>query len=92
MSQAKESNSLSLVECSHLGEDNLSLQVEVDQEIETCIDNDLISSSEMANRKQMSRKENNQQGSPACFPIQGKPGGKAAKHLAVATEDDNNNV
>ena len=90
--EAKESNSLSLVDCSHLEENNLLLQVAVDQEIVTSANNDSISSSEMANTKETSHKEGNQQGSPARFSNQGKPGGKVGKHLAVASEDDNNNV
>ena len=66
------------------------LQVEIDQEIVTSINDDSISSSEMANRKQTNHKETGKQGSPAHFPSRGKPGGKAAKHLQAALEDDNN--
>ena len=57
----------------------------------------------MVQTKQTNRKQSTgRQGSPAKFPKKGKPSGKAAKHLAVATddsseresstgEDDNNN-
>ena len=68
------------------------LQVEVDQEIVTSTNNDLISSSEMANTKQTNHKETGRQGSPAHFPNKGKPGGKAAKHMKALSKDDNNNI
>ena len=83
---------MSLVDGSCLEQNYLMLQVEVDQEIVRSTNNDLISSSVMANTKQTNRKEAGKQGSPACFPNRGKPGGKAAKHLQVSSEDDNNNV
>ena len=92
MSQVKESSSLSLVDGSHLEQNCLMLQVEVDQEIVTSTNNDSISSSEMANTKQTNHKEAGKQGSPACFSNKGKPGGKAAKHLQASTKDDNNNI
>ena len=56
----------------------------------TSIDNDSIPSS-MANTKQTARKENPGQGTPARFPSRGKPGGKAGKHLAAKSADENNN-
>ena len=46
----------------------------------------------MANMKQTNRKESGRQGSTTCFPKRGKPGWKAAKHLKVSSEDDNNNI
>ena len=66
------------------------MQVEVECEISTSIDNDSIPSS-MANTKQTARKENSGQGTPARFPSRGKPGGKAGKHLAAQSADENNN-
>ena len=42
----------------------------------------------MANTKQTARKLRNGQGSPARFSS--KPGGKAAKHMRTAAEDDSN--
>ena len=69
MFQVKESSSLSLVDGSHLEQNCLMLQVEVDQEIVTSTNNDSISSSEMANTKQTNHKEAGKQGSPAVFPI-----------------------
>ena len=83
---------MSLVDGSSLEQNYLLLQVEVDQEIVTTINNDSISSSVMANTKQTNRKESGRQGSPARFPKRGKPGGKAAKHLKASSEDDNNNT
>ena len=68
----------------------VQMQVEVDCEISTSIDNDSIPSS-MANTKQTARKENPGQGTPARFPSRGKPGGKAGKHLAAQSTDENNN-
>ena len=42
----------------------------------------------MVQTKQTNRKQSTgRQGSPAKFPKKGKPSGKAAKHLAVATDD-----
>ena len=42
----------------------------------------------MAQTKQTNRKQpTGHQGSPAKFPKKGKPSGKAAKHLAPATDD-----
>ena len=58
------------------------MQVEVECEISTGIDNDSLPSS-MANTKQTARKEDSGQGTPARFPNRGKPGGKAGKHLAA---------
>ena len=45
----------------------------------------------MVNTKQMARKENPGQSTPARFPQGGKPGGKAAKHMMAAQDDGNNN-
>ena len=68
----------------------LQMQVEVECEVRTNINDDSIPSS-MANTKQTARKENLHQGTPAHFPSRGKPGGKAGKHLAAQSADDNNN-
>ena len=46
----KESRLLSLVDGSHLEQNCLMLQMQVDQEIVTFINDDLISSSKMANK------------------------------------------
>ena len=81
---------LNLVDGSGLSLNSLSMQVEVDCEVHTSIDNVSIPFS-MANTKQTARKENPSQGTPARFPSKGKPGGKAGKHLAVKSQDDNNN-
>ena len=86
----EESNELNRVDGSSLDLNSLSMQVEVDHELRTSIDNDTIPCS-MANTKQTARKENPHQGTPACFPSRGKPGGKAGKHLAAQSADDNNN-
>ena len=69
---------------------SLFMQVEVDYELRTSLDNDTIPCS-MANTKQTARKENPHQGTPARFPSRGKPGGKAGKHMAAQSADDNNN-
>ena len=66
------------------------MRVEVDCEVRTSINDDSIPFS-MANTKQTARKENPHQGTPARFPSKGKPGGKAAKHLAAQSADDENN-
>ena len=59
---------MSLVDGSSLEQNYLLLQVEVDQEIVTTINNDSISSSVMANTKQTNHKETGRQGLPARFP------------------------
>ena len=89
----KESSALNNVNGSGLELNVEHMQVEVECEISTSIDNDSIPSS-MANTKQTARKENSGQGTPARFPSRGKPGGKAGKHLAaqLADENDNNSV
>ena len=90
----KESNSLSSVEpCSNLvtleNPKVLIEQIEIDKEVVTdSHDIVVVSDSLMANTKQTARKLRNGQGSPARFS--GKPGGKAAKHMRAAAEDDNN--
>ena len=86
----EESNVLDRVDGSSLDLNSLSVQVEVDHELRTSIDNDAIPCS-MASTKQTARKENPHQGTPAQFPSRGKPGGKAGKHLAAKSADDNNN-
>ena len=90
MSPAEESKTLSNVDGSSSDLNVVQMQVEVECEISTSIDNDSIPSS-MANTKQTARKEDSGQGTPACFPNKGKPGGKAAKHLAARSADENNN-
>ena len=90
MSLNEESNVLNHVDGSSLNLNSLSMQVEVDYELRTDVNNDSIPSS-MANTKQTARKENPRQGTPARFPSRGKPGGKAGKHLAAQSADDNNN-
>ena len=69
----------------------VQMQVEVECEISTSIDNDSIPSS-MANTKQTARKEDSGQGTPARFPKRGKPGGKAGKHLAAQSADNKSSV
>ena len=67
-------------------------QIEIEREVIT--DPNIIvvaSHSTMANTKQTARKASNGQGSPAKFPSQGKPGGKAAQHMRMAAEDGNSN-
>ena len=86
----EESNVLDRVDGSSLNPNSLSMQVEVDHELRTSVDNDPIPCS-MVNTKQTARKENPHQGTPARFPCRGKPGGKAGKHLAAQSADDNNN-
>ena len=96
-SESKESNSLCSVEsCSELVDSegsNIQIsQVEVDRKfITSSKTNNIDSSNLMVNKKQMARKENPGQGTPARFPHCGKPGGKAAKHMMAAAEDDDNN-
>ena len=93
----KESNSLSFVEQSSgsVIVENLGVfneQFEIDREVVTDSHNIVIASdSLMANTKQTARKASNGQGSPARFSNCGKPGGKAARHMMVASEDGNNN-
>ena len=90
----KESNSLSSVEpCSNLvtfeNPKVLIKQIEIDKEVVTdSHDVVVVSDSLMANTKQTAQKLRNGQGSPARFS--GKPGGKAAKHMRAAVEDDSN--
>ena len=60
----KESNELNRVDGSSLDLNSLSMQVEVDHELRTSLDNDTIPCS-MANTKQTARKENLHQGTPA---------------------------
>ena len=97
VSSLKESHFLSSVErCSDsvVSKDlnSLNEQIEVDREITTDLNLiALASDSTMANTKQMARKANNGQGTPARFPSKGKPGGKAAQHMWVAAEDGNSN-
>ena len=74
----------------HISSSKPNSQVEVECEIRTNDNNDSIPSS-MANTKQTACKENPHQGTPACFPSRGKPGGKAGKHLAAQSADNNNN-
>ena len=63
--------------------------VEVDVEVRTELINNISCRDEMANTKQTKRKQDNdgRQGSPAKFPRRGKPGGKAAKHMAARNDD-----
>ena len=64
-------------------------QIEIDKEVVTDSHDDVVvSDSLMVNTKQTARKSRNGQGSPARFS--GKPGGKAAKHMRAAAEDDSN--
>ena len=86
----EESNSLSNVDGSSLDLNVEHLQVEVECEVRTNSNNDSIPSS-MVQTKQTARKESPKQGTPARFPCRGKPGGKAGKHLAAQSADDNNN-
>ena len=87
----EESNALNRVDGSSLDLNSLSMQVEVDHELRTSIDNNSVPCS-MAHTKQTARKENPTQGTPARFPSKGKPSGKAGKHLAAQSADDNNNT
>ena len=91
MLPSEESKPLKAIESSGSDLNSSQIQVEVDYEIRTTIDNDLISSSDMANTKQTARKESSTQGSPARFPQKGKPGGKAGRQMAVYSQDNNNN-
>ena len=86
----EESKMLNDVDCSSLDLNVLQMQVEVECEVQTNVNNDSIPSS-MANTKQTARKESPHQGTPTRFPSRGKPGGKAGKHLAAQSADDNNN-
>ena len=62
--------------------------VAVDVEVGTEVNNYVSCSKVMANTKQMKHKQNSgQQGSPARFPSRGKPGGKAARHLASRNDE-----
>ena len=87
----EESKLLKAIESSGSDLNSSQMQVEVDYEVRTIIDHDLISSSGMAQTKQTARKEPSKQGSPARFPQKGKPGGKAGKHMAAYSQDNNNN-
>ena len=90
-SPVEESKTLSNVDGSSSDLNVVQMQVEVECEISTSIDNDSIPSS-MANTKQTAHKEDSGQGTPARFPNRGKPGGKAGKHLAVQSADNNRSV
>lgn len=90
-SPVEESKTLSNVDGSSSDLNVVQMQVEVECEISTSIDNDSIPSS-MANTKQTARKEDSGQGTPARFPNRGKPGGKAGKHLAAQSADNNSSV
>ena len=71
---------------------SLNKQIEVEREVTTDLNPvALAPNSTLTNTKQMAQKANNGQGSPARFPSQGKPGGKAAQHMRVAAEDGNTN-
>ena len=63
--------------------------VEVDVEVRTELINNISCRDEMANTKQTKHKQEDdgRQGSPAKFPQRGKPGGKAAKHMAARNDD-----
>ena len=63
--------------------------VEVDVEVRTELINNISCRDEMANTKQTKHKQDDdgRHGSPAKFPRRGKPGGKAAKHLAARNDD-----
>ena len=97
VSSMKESHLLSSVEkCSDsvVSKDLNLLNEQIEEEREVTTDLNpvaLAPNSTMANTKQTARKANNGQGSPARFPSQGKPGGKAAQHMRVAAEDGNSN-
>ena len=86
MSPVEESKALSNVDGSSSDLNVVQMQVEIECEISTGIDNDSLPSS-MANTKQTARKEDSGQGTPARFPNRGKPGGKAGKHLAAQSAD-----
>ena len=90
-SPVEESKTLSNVDGSSSDLNVVQMQVEVECEISTSIDNDSIPSS-MANTKQTACKEDSGQGTPACFPNRGKPGGKAGKHLAAQSADNNSSL
>ena len=90
-SPVEESKTLSNVDGSSSDLNVVQMQVEVECEISTSINNDSIPSS-MANTKQTARKEDSGQGTPARFPNRGKPGGKAGKHLAAQSADNNSSV
>ena len=63
--------------------------VEVDVEVRTELINNISCRDEMASTKQTKHKQDDdgRQGSPAKFPQRGKPGGKAAKHMAAQNDD-----
>ena len=62
--------------------------VAVDVEVGTEVNNHVSCSEVMADTKQTERKQNSgQQGMPATFPNWGKPGGKAARHLASRNDE-----
>ena len=90
-SPVEENKTLSNVDGSSSDLNVVQMQVEVECEISTSIDNDSIPSS-MANTKQTARKEDSGQGTPARFPNRGKPGGKVGKHLAAQSADNNSSV
>ena len=96
-SSMEESNSLSSVErcLSSVILEGMNIcneQVEIDQEVVTDSHDIVIDSdSLLANTKQTAQKASGGQGSPAQFASRGKPGGKAARYMQAATEDDHNN-
>ena len=63
--------------------------VEVDVEVRTELISNISCRDEMANTKQTKHKQDDdgRQGTPAKFPRRGKPGGKAAKHMAAQNGD-----
>ena len=91
MLPSEENKPLKTIESSGSDLNSSQIQVEVDYEIRTTINDDLISSSDMAQTKQTARKEPSTQGSPARFPKKGKPGGKAGRQMVAYSQDNNNN-
>ena len=66
--------------------------VGVDVEVGTKVNNYVSCNEVTANTKQTQRKQNSgHQGMPATFPNKGKPGGKAARHLASRNEESSDN-
>ena len=88
-SKSKESNSFVVEQLSCCSEvEGIESTVAVDVEVGTEVNNHVSCSKVMANTKQMKRKQNSgQQGMPATFPNWGKPGGKAARHLASRNDE-----
>lgn len=96
-SESKESNLLHSVEGCSCSVDTESLNIQVEQ-VE--IEREIVTSSKtvhvdsntlMVNTKQTAQKENPSQGTPVRFLHHGKPGGKVAKHMMAAAEDNDNN-